>query len=286
MLIYTLVRKKLLPSANAKILKHPEALCNMVRRIALDAGELTLKYFDECGYHGADIKGDGSPVTKADREAEVLIEKALKEITPDVPMVGEEGFSEGRIPDLSGQEYFWLVDPVDGTKEFISGSGDYTVNIGLIKNGVPVLGVVYVPALGELYAGYINDNGEGTAIRWLEETDNEKSIHVRKIPKAGMTIMASKSHGNSQRLDDFLSEYKVNKIIRRGSSLKICAVACGKADMYPRLGLTCEWDTAAADAVLRAAGGAIVDLDGSLFRYGGADPKFLNPEFIASSGEI
>ncbi len=262
---------------SSKILDHPKALCNQIRRVALEAGEITLKYFDDVEGQGVEVKADGSPVTIADQEAEALIEKALAEIAPDVPMIGEEATAAGRIPDLSQSEYSWRVDALDGTREFIRGGSDFTVNIALIHKGQPVLGVVYAPAKGELYAGH----GEGTAVRWLEETDNEKSIHVRTPPKEGLTIAASKSHGSGQKLEAFLGEHKIAKILKCGSSLKICVIAAGKADIYPRFGPTCEWDTAAGDAVLRAAGGVITDTDGKALRYDGADPKFLNPEFIA-----
>lgn len=266
----------------AKIFEHPKALCNQVRRIALEAGEITLDYFDDAGYQGADAKADGSPVTLADQKAEELIEKALNEIDASIPVVGEEAVAEGHRPDLSGEDYFWLVDPLDGTKEFISGSGDYTVNIALIKSGEPVLGVVYAPAKGELYAGH----GEGTALKWNEDEDREKEIRARSYPAKGITVASSRSHGNDERLEDFLSNFKVEKIVKRGSSLKICAIAAGKADLYPRFGPTCEWDTAAGDAVLRAAGGLITTIDGSPLKYGGRDPKFLNPEFIAWSKDL
>lgn len=262
----------------SKLLAHPGALCNMIRRVAMEAGSLTLQWFDEAGYQGADLKGDGSPVTEADKAAERVIEKALADIAPGIPMVGEEATAEGRIPDLSGSDYFWLVDPLDGTKEFISGSGDYTVNIALIHKGIPVIGVVYAPVHGELYAGH----GPETAIRYLAEGRTEKRIHVRTPPSEGLTIVASASHGDREKLDSYLKEYKVAKILKRGSSLKICAVAAGKADLYPRFGLTCEWDTAAGDAVLRAAGGAIFDQQNNEFTYGHAARKFLNPEFIAA----
>lgn len=267
---------------SSQLLEHPKALCNIVRRIAIEAGELTLSYFDESGYSGADAKADGSPVTNADREAEIVIEKALTELTPDIPMVGEEASSEGRIPDLSNTDYFWLVDPLDGTKEFISGSGDYTVNIALIHKGTPVLGVVYVPVKGELYAGH----GPGTATRYLEDTNNEKSICVRRPPAGGLTVVSSVNHGNAEKMEEFLKDYKVAKSVKRGSSLKICLIAAGKADLYPRLGPTCEWDIAAGDAVLRAAGGIITDLQGSGFVYGNSDRNFLNTEFIACSEEL
>lgn len=266
----------------SKILQHLPALLNQVRRIAVDAGNLTLDYFDESGFYEADAKADGSPVTVADQLAEELITKALKAITPDVLIVGEEAASEGYRPDLSDQEYFWLVDPLDGTKEFISGSGDYTINIALIHNKKPVMGVVYAPVHGELYAAC----GEGTAVRWMEDSDKERPISVREAPNEGLTIVSSKSHGKGEKLDNFLMNYKIKKQVQRGSSLKMCVIAAGKADMYPRFGLTCEWDTAAAHAVLNAAGGFITDLQGNELTYGGGDPKFLNPEFIARSASV
>lgn len=267
---------------SAKLLQHLPALCNQVRRVALEAGALTLEYFEEAGFQGANAKEDGSPVTIADQKAEELIEKALRDITPDILVIGEEAVSEGKAPQLEGEEYFWLVDPLDGTKEFISGQGEYTVNIALIKDKKPVLGVVYAPVKDELYAGC----GQGSAIRYSEDTDKEKSIFVRKAPKEGLTVVASKSHGDENRLESYLSSYKVNKLIKCGSSLKICIIAAGKADLYPRFGPTCEWDIAAAHAVLQAAGGDIADIDGNEIVYGGHNSKFLNPEFIASSTNI
>lgn len=267
---------------SSKLLLHRAALCNRVRRIALEAGQITLDYFDEAGYQGADAKADGSPVTLADQEAEKLIQRQLEEMLPGIPMIGEEASAAGHRPDLAGQEYFWLVDPLDGTKEFISGKGDYTVNIALIHKGEPILGVVFAPAIGELYAGYTEENGNCKAVRWLEDTESEKDIQVRKPPKEGLTVVASKSHGSAQRLDQYLSGYKIEKLLKRGSSLKICVIAAGKADLYPRFGPTCEWDTAAGDAVLRASGGIIRDFQGKPLVYGGADPHFLNPEFVAA----
>ncbi len=265
-----------------KIFEHLPALCNQIRRIAIEAGDLTLDYFDESGYQGADIKADGSPLTQADTAAEAIITKALKTIAPDILVVGEEAVAEGYRPDLTGHEYFWLVDPLDGTKEFVSGSGDYTVNIALIKNHEPVLGVVYAPVHGDLYAAH----GLKTAIRWTVERGSDKKIEVRTPPDKGLTIVSSKSHGKGDRLDSFLSHYMVKKQIQRGSSLKICVVAEGKADMYPRFGKTCEWDTAAGHAIINGAGGSLTDMDGKDVTYGGADPKFLNPEFIVRGAEI
>ena len=264
-----------------KFLDNPKALCNIVRRIALEAGGLLLDYFDDPDFAKVEQKSDGSPVTIADREAENLIRRKLADITPDVPFIGEEIVSDGAAPDITGHRYFWMVDALDGTRSFIADKPDFTVNIALICDGEPVMGVVYAPVHGELYSGC----GEGTALRWLEETDNEKPIQVRSMPKQGLTVLTSNSFGSKPRLERFLENFKVAKVIGRSSSIKMCHVAAGKADLNPRFGPTCEWDTAAADAVLRAAGGMITDLAGVALRYGRQDEDFLNPEFIASSFE-
>ena len=262
----------------SKLLDHLPALCNMVRRVAYEAGEITLDYFEEGMMLPSDEKNDGSPVTEADRMAEKHISKILKEEFPDIPVVGEEAVAQGEIHNLAASEYFWLVDPVDGTREFIAGSPDFTVNIALIKNNEPIMGVIFAPARGEMYWAH----GEGTAMRWLEETGTEKEIRCRKPSKGGLTVMASKNRAG-EALDRYLEEHKVDKIVRRGSSLKICAVASGKADIYPGLWQTCEWDTAAGQAILCAAGGEIVTLDGTPLRYGAGDARFYNPSFIARS---
>ncbi len=262
-----------------KLLQNPEALCNMVRRIALDAGEVIMKYYEGLEDMQVDTKNDNSPVTLADREAEMFIQMSLEQLTPDISIVGEEAAALGKVEPVTGEEYFWLVDPLDGTRDFIGGGDEFTVNIALIHNGRPIIGVIYAPAKGEMFAGH----GPGTAIRWLQDSGNEKEISVRPLSKGGMTVVTSKHYGNDSKLDKFLERFKVEKVIKRASSLKICAVAMGKADIYPRLGPTCEWDTAAGDAILQSAGGVITDIDGKPLQYGGADPKWLNPEFVACS---
>ncbi|MCB1651349.1 MAG: 3'(2'),5'-bisphosphate nucleotidase CysQ [Alphaproteobacteria bacterium] len=255
------------------------ALCEAIRNIALEAGKITLKYFNNRKDAGITAKGDGSPVTLADQEAEKLINERLLNLLPHVPIIGEEAVSESAAPDLKDREdYFWLVDPLDGTKEFIGGGGDYTVNIALIHNRKPVLGVVYAPAKGELYAGY-----DDKALFWDEKTGEERPVRVRQNPPEGLSVVASKSHGDEGKLGTFLKNYKVNELIKCGSSLKICVIAAGQADLYPRFGPTCEWDTAAGDAVLRAAGGFMSDEHGGEMIYGGRNEKWLNPEFIASA---
>lgn len=253
----------------------------MVRRAALEAGDITLKYFDFGEAMQTQTKADGSPVTNADREAEEFIHKALSGITPEIPVVGEESVGNGHVPSLATAEYFWLVDAIDGTRQFISGDPQYTVNIALIHKGDPILGVVFAPAKGILYAAHSTDK----VIRWNQDTDKEKFIRVRRTPKEGMTVMLSQRQNDETKLNNFLDTIKVEKMLRQGSSLKICSIAEGKADIYPRFGITCEWDIAAGDAILRAAGGFITDMQGNSLRYGGAHTKFHNPEFIACSFE-
>ena len=275
-------------SAPPKILS-PEnrtALCNMVRRIAVEAGALILEYFDGVKDMETVLKGDGSPVTLADQEAEALIEKRLLNILPDIPVVGEESFSKGTRINFAQHDYFWLVDPLDGTRAFVAGEPEFTVNIGLIHKNEPVLGVIYAPEKGELYAGYNDNNGAGKALRYFEDSDTEKEIRTRKMPKQGLTILSSKHHRNVQQQEKMLEHVKVNKMMGCSSSLKLCLIANGKADLYPRLGPTCEWDTAAGHAILRAAGGDIRDMNGKALRYGGTHPKLLNPDFIAASDDV
>ncbi len=272
---------------SSKLLASKVALCNMVRRIAVEAGELILEYLDGIKDMQASKKDDGSPVTLADQEAERLIEVRLLDILPDIPVVGEESFSSGARINFSSYDYFWLVDPLDGTKAFIEGEDEFSVNIGLIHKGKPVLGVIYAPEKGELYSGYCGADTTATkASRYFEDSNTEKEMRVRKMPRQGITVMSSSYSGDSKRQDSFLEQFKVRKIIRKSSSLKICDIANGKADLYPRFGPTCEWDTAAGHAILLAAGGDIVDISGNPLRYGGAHPTLLNPDFIAASGDI
>ena len=271
---------------SSKLLTHRAALCNVVKRIAVEAGELALEYLDGIHDFSVQEKGDGSPVTDADHALEVLIKKKLQETVGDVLVVGEETFEDhnGHI-DFSEHEYFWLVDPIDGTKAFVRGEPEFTVNIGLIHNSEPVLGVIYAPEKGELYMGHVDENG-GNAQRYFEDSDNEKPMRTRSMPREGITVMSSNYHAPVKGQEDLLQGLKVSKVIRRSSSLKICAVANGKADIYPRFGPTCEWDTAAGHAILRAAGGDIRDMDGVSLKYGVGRENLLNPHFIAASADI
>lgn len=271
---------------SSKLLSHRPALCNIIRRIAVEAGELILEYYDGVRDMESTSKDDGSPVTVADQEAERLIEKRLEESVPGIPMIGEEAFAAGRRVDLKTHDYFWLVDPLDGTRAFVAGEGDFTVNIALIHKGQPILGVIYTPEKGELYAGYINEDGTMRSFRYFEESETEKDMRTRSMPAKGLTVYASSSKETMQKNQDVLDQFKIAKVVRRSSSAKISAIANGKADIYPRFGPTCEWDTAAGHAILRAAGGDITNIYGEPLTYGGDHPKLRNPDFIAASADV
>jgi len=248
------------------------ALLAAIRPIAEEAARATLRFY---GLTKAAIKADGSPVTAADQAAEDIILPALRALTPDIPVVSEEEVSKGLSPEVTGAR-FWLVDPLDGTKEFLSGNGEFTVNIALIEDGAPLLGVVVVPALGETYAGA----APGTAV--LEDKAGERGISVRAPSSEGLVVVGSRSHGDAGAMAAFLGDRKVASFRAAGSSLKLCLIARGEADLYPRLGPTMEWDIAAGHAVLRAAGGRVETVDGAPFLYGKAEYK--NPSFVAFGG--
>lgn len=248
-------------------------LLERVCEIAREAGHAVMEVY--CTDFAVRGKHDSSPVTAADERAEAIIVAALQALTPDVPIVAEEAVAAGRMPEVGGR--FWLVDPLDGTKEFISRNGEFTVNIALVVDGEPVLGVVYAPALGRLFAGARGGDA------YVEDAAGRRSIRCRGVPGAGLTVVASRSHGDADALASFLGERKVASLENAGSSLKLCLVAAGEADLYPRLGRTMEWDIAAGHAVLAAAGGRIADLSGAALRYG--KPGFENPHFVASGLE-
>jgi 3'(2'), 5'-bisphosphate nucleotidase len=222
-------------------------------------------------------KADESPVTAADEAAEKIILADLAAIAPGVPVIAEESVAAGKVPAIA--ERFFLVDPLDGTREFVSRRDEFTVNVALIENGEPVLGVVFAPARRELYwgdvkagkAGHIDADPDGTM------PSLGSAIHARLAP-AGITAVASRSH-RTPETDAFLANYNVVEFRSIGSSLKFCLVATGEADLYPRIGPTMEWDTAAGHAVLRAAGGRVTGLAGEPFRYG--KPGFRNGNFLA-----
>lgn len=250
-----------------------EQLC----RLALDAGGVTLRHFRA----DAEVrqKENTSPVTDADEESEALILKGLGRLLPGVPVVAEEEVAAGRVPETGTR--FLLVDPLDGTREFIGGLPDFTVNIALIEDRSPAAGVVYAPARQALYFGA---PGEGAYFCECEaraaafDPGHARAIAARRPPPEGLVAVASRSHRQAET-EAFLKTLKLARTTSIGSSLKFCLLAAGEADIYPRHGPTMEWDTAAGDAVLRAAGGSVRLLDGSLLTYGKS--RYRNPPFIA-----
>jgi 3'(2'), 5'-bisphosphate nucleotidase len=224
----------------------------------------------------ARAKADLSPVTDADEAAERLIIAALPALVPDIPVIAEEQAAAEGVPETGGRR-FWLVDPLDGTKEFLKHNGEFTVNIALVEDGRPVLGIVYAPALGAIY--YASHDGA------FMESDGgpARPISTRRAPDDGIVIAVSRSH-RSPATEDFLADYKVKGERSAGSSLKFCLVASGEVDLYPRMGRTMEWDTAAGHAVVAAAGGSVRTLDGGELRYG--KPGFENPSFVVRGRDV
>ena len=215
-------------------------------------------------------KDDLSPVTAADDKAEAIILQGLRARCPDIPVIAEEETAAGQI--TAAAETFWLVDPLDGTREFTEGNDEFTVNIGLVRNARPVLGVVGAPALNETFYGIV---GHGS---WKESAAGRRAIAARSPPREGLTVVASGRHGDTEKLDAFLQGWRVARISNFGSSIKFCRLAEGVADVYPRFGRTMEWDTCAAQAVLESAGGRVTTLDGKPLRYG--KPGWENPHFV------
>jgi len=245
-------------------------LLEEVVAIARSAGDVVLEVYSAA--FTVREKADGSPVTEADERAESRILAGLAALTPHVPVVSEEAHSGGRVPHVDGR--FWLVDPLDGTREFVDRTGEFTVNIALVEDGEPTLGVVLAPALRRLFGGA---RGIGA---FAEHDGKRRSIACRPPPGEGLTVVSSRSHGDLAALTAFLAGRRVASSAYAGSSLKFCLVAAGEADLYPRLGRTMEWDTAAGHAVLAAAGGHVATLDGRELTY--AKPHFSNPHFVAT----
>lgn len=242
-------------------------------RVAREAGSAIMGVY--AGKVAAEFKGDGSPITKADRLAEALILPALRRIAPDIPVVSEENVeSHTRYPS----DLFFLVGPLDGTKEFLArdGKGSFTVNIALVEGGVPVMGVVYAPALGRMFFGVA---GGGAA----EENSlgSIRPLSVRGAQIGALIAVASASHRDAET-EAWLQQNRIEQIVSIGSSLKFCLVAAGEADVYPRFGPTMEWDTAAGDAILRAAGGMTTAPEGTPFVY--RKPGYRNGSFVAWGG--
>lgn len=252
-----------------------EAFQKSLVNIAVAAGAKIMEIYASDDF-GIETKDDQSPVTLADLAANAVIEEELAKLTPNTPLISEENVSQR--DNIKAGEIYWLIDPLDGTKEFIKRNGDFTVNIALIQNGAPVFGVVYAPARDLTYWG--GPGFEGTRIgAW--KNDGTKTAKITTSEMGGKArIVASASHLNDET-QAFIDRYPGAEIVQAGSSIKICMIADGRADLYPRLAPTCEWDTGAADAVLRGAGGMLFQTDGSPLIYGKED--ILNPSFIGKT---
>jgi 3'(2'), 5'-bisphosphate nucleotidase len=244
------------------------ALLALATALAEQAGA-TIRTIRDRGFQ-VDQKADHSVVTEADHAAEAIILAGLRKALPGCTVIAEEETASGKL--VSATPEFWLVDPLDGTREFVNGSNDFAVNIGLVRNGKPVLGVVGVPATGEVFGGIV---GVGA---WRRKDGHTTPIAARKPPPEGLTVVASRHHGDQARLDEFLAGCTVAQVVSFGSSLKFCRLAEGLADLYPRFGRTMEWDTCAPHAVLLAAGGSVETLDGHPLGYG--KPGWDNPHFM------
>ena len=243
---------------------------------ALEAGAAIWTVFNE--HFDVLVKADASPVTAADHAAEAIILKALAALAADIPVVAEEEAAAGRIPTVGAR--FFLVDPLDGTKEFIKRGTDFTVNIALVEDGIPTLGVVYAPARSRLYAGDVRTGTAWTAQAGPgAEAAPERSPLKVRTPGQRLTAVASKSH-DTPATEAYLHACDVAERVSIGSSLKFCLLAAGEADLYPRPAPTCEWDTGAGHAVLLAAGGRVFGPDGQPLAYG--KPRFFNPGFVAT----
>ncbi|MBL4929681.1 3'(2'),5'-bisphosphate nucleotidase CysQ [Fuscibacter oryzae] len=252
-----------------------DRLIPILRRLALEAGARIMQVYDGPDF-AVKVKGDQSPVTEADEAADALISAGLRATFPDVVLITEEQAASHALTAST----FLIVDPLDGTKEFVQRRGDFTVNIAYVQNGVPVRGVVYAPAQKRLF--YTLPGGtavEETGDFALDTPGALHSIRVSQPDNGALMVVASKSH-RDQATDDYIGKYAFKDMKSAGSSLKFCLVATGEADLYPRLGRTMEWDTAAGDAVLRGAGGQVVRFDDHTpLAYG--KPGWDNPFFIA-----
>jgi 3'(2'), 5'-bisphosphate nucleotidase len=249
--------------------------------LAHAAGQAVMGVYEKDFAHR--LKDDSTPVTDADLAAEAVILAGLARIAPDIPVISEEAAAAG-AESITGERFF-LVDPLDGTKEFLSRNGEFTINIALIEHTEAVAGVVYAPALGRLFwgerghgaaEGSLAPDGDREGVRW-------RPIHVRPRPQGGLKVVASRSHRDA-RTESWLASIDIGELVSAGSSLKFCLLAAGEADLYPRFGRTMEWDTAAGHAVLAAAGGQVATEDGAPLTYGKRARGFDNPAFIASGG--
>jgi len=253
------------------------ALCQM----ALDAGAVIMRHYRE-GV-AEETKADKSPVTQADRDAEILLEKALGQLAPGIQVIGEEACAE-HVPSRL-DELFFLLDPLDGTRDFVAKRDNFTVNIGLIRGRYPIAGVIYAPVHEKLYF-----SGTQAAYRLAIAPDGDLDIsqaselRTRKADADGLVVIASRSH-RGEKTEQMIASLNVKDTIATASSYKFCLLAEGTADFYPRFGRTMEWDTAAGQAILEAAGGIVTTEDGARFHYGKLERGLDNPSFIAAAAD-
>ncbi len=245
------------------------ALLAPLRSLVRRAGAAILAVYG--GEFAVRAKPDASPVTEADLAAERIIAQGLRELTPDIPVIAEEAVTGGTAPGPGTR--FWLVDPLDGTKEFVKRNGEFTVNVGLIEDGRPTLGAIYAPVADLLFSAH------ASAAFVEEKGQAPRPIRCRKPPAAGLVVLTSRSHRSPEQFDAFIKRFRVAELRASGSSIKFALVAAGEADLYPRFGRTMEWDTAAGHAILNAAGGCLTLADGSPLAYG--KPGFENPPVVA-----
>lgn len=257
-----------------------DAIARDFAALAVKAGAVIMEIYAR-GFE-VRVKGDGSPVSLADELAERLILAGLAPLLPGIPVLAEEAAARGETPELG--DTFILVDPLDGTREFVSRNGEFTVNIALVSAGIPVAGAVYAPALETLWWGGSRALMARIAPgQSLDLAVGQTPIRARPQPAAGLTALASRSHGDA-RTEEFLARLPIARRVAAGSSLKFCRIAEGAADVYPRFGPTMEWDTAAGDAVVRAAGGMTQDAQGAPLAYGKAGANYRNGPFVVWGG--
>ena len=257
-----------------------KAICEIFRFLALKSGEAILNIYNSNNVEVL-MKSDNSPVTIADKKADEIITRGLQNYFPEIPIITEEQVNS----HILGHSVFFIVDPLDGTKEFIEGRGDFTVNIALVSHGEPIRGIVYAPARQRLF--YTNENGEAVeevGFFGVSKVGSIKRIKTALSDNKALRVVASKSH-RDKKTDQYISKYSCKEFVSAGSSLKFCFIAAGEADFYPRFGPTMEWDTAAGHSVLSAAGGRVLQAENKKpLMYG--KPNFRNPHFIADTANV
>lgn len=247
----------------------------------LAAGRIEMSYLS-AGVK-VETKADATPVTAADHEAEVILVEGLSKVAPGIPVVAEESVAAGKVPETEGE--FFLVDPLDGTRAFIAGKPEFTINIGLIRNNRPVFGIIYAPASGKFFATLSHQEAVEADIAPDTRGERLADHAIRALctrdpdPKA-LVAFTSRSHA-AKDTGEFLKRLPITETKKASSSLKFCLIARGEADLYARLGATSEWDTAAGQAILTAAGGSVTTLDGAPLAYGKKGDRFINPHFVA-----